>query len=911
MTGTDCMQEDIHAAYEALLQFVYQAPIGLVQCDGDGAITMINSMAAQLLMPLAPGGDLSNLFDALASVAPRLRETVRSHDASVAVICDALLLPLPVAEGSGGAGPRTLSLQVVRIDAAKLMVSLTDATVAARREQQKVAARVRDATRIDSLTSLPNRAVALECIGNALENARVDPHYQFAVVFINIDRFSRINVTLGASAGDDLLRLMAGRLSGAVRLRDGARQSKLQVQTAARLGADEFVVVLEGLRQLQDVHVVAQRLVDAMSKPYGLAQQQVHASVSVGVVVRAQAAGDADAVLQDARLAMREAKHAGGTRYCIFEPHVRERAWRRGSLEGELRKALEADELFVQYQPIVDLGSGDVTGVEALVRWRHPVRGTVPPGEFIDIAEETGLIGVLGEFVLRTACRCIVDLQNRLGERAPQVLSVNLSRAQLAEPGLVEMVQQALSQSGLAAEQLQLEVTESLAAQNAQVQRRLHELKALGLTLALDDFGTGYSSLASLHLMPVDVVKIDRSFVNQAETSMHHRVLIEATVRVARSLGMRTVAEGVETEGQSALLAGLQCDKGQGYLYARPLEADALADWLLAYRRRAYAADAPAVVTTTGKLLECLERSNVGIALFDPRERLAYANPSFREAYFEGRDGLPTWEEMLRHSHQHRSGVLIDTDDIDGWLASVRRRYRQVPRRTFESDMADGRWMRVNEETRPDGWQLTVAADVTSLKTSEAELRRAHEIALVASITDPLTGLPNRRFVFDRLAELMAEAAELRIALTVVAIDLDEFKAVNDVFGHAVGDRVLVWFAQRLAALVRQRDAVGRIGGEEFLLVLANTGRQGAERVLRELRSVLFNEPLPLQSSGLAVRFSAGIAEAQAGDTPEVVCQRADQGLYRAKAAGRAQDCFVPGPPDPVRPALRRGRAAR
>ena len=167
------------------------------------------------------------------------------------------------------------------------------------------------------------------------------------------------------------------------------------------------------------------------------------------------------------------------------------------------------------------------------------------------------------------------------------------------------------------------------------------------------------------------------------------------------------------------------------------------------------------------------------------------------------------------------------------------------------------------------------------------------------------------RFQRAPLAELMAEAAELRIALTVVAIDLDEFKAVNDVFGHAVGDRVLVWFAQRLAALVRQRDAVGRIGGEEFLLVLANTGRQGAERVLRELRSVLFNEPLPLQSSGLAVRFSAGIAEAQAGDTPEVVCQRADQGLYRAKAAGRAQDCFVPGPPDPVRPALRRGRAAR
>ena len=300
-------------------------------------------------------------------------------------------------------------------------------------------------------------------------------------------------------------------------------------------------------------------------------------------------------------------------------------------------------------------------------------------------------------------------------------------------------------------------------------------------------------------------------------------------------------------------------------------------------------------VTPTGKLLECLERSHIPLALFDPQERLAYANRSFLSSYWDGLDGMPTWDQMMRTSHQRKRGIQIDTDDIDGWLANVRLRYRQEPRRTFESDMTDGRWMRVNEETHEDGWQLTVSTDVTGLKANEAVLRRAHDVALMASITDPLTGLPNRRYVFDRLAALMAEASELRIPLTLVAIDLDAFKSINDTHGHAVGDRVLQWFAERLAATVRQHDAVGRIGGEEFLLVLANTECQGAQRVLRDLRSALFDAPLLLQTASLRIGFSAGVAEAEFGEQPDALCVRADQALYCAKNAGRNQDCFVEG----------------
>jgi len=289
-------------------------------------------------------------------------------------------------------------------------------------------------------------------------------------------------------------------------------------------------------------------------------------------------------VLRDAGLAMVEAKRAGGNRHTVFDPAMRERAARRADIEADLRQALVEEQLFVVYQPVVKLlpdgGVDHAAGVEALVRWRHPVRGIVPPVDFIGVAEECGLIGAVGDFVLERSCRDFMDWQARLGPAAPGLMAVNLSRAQLGQPGWIDAVQRILFDTGMPPGQLQLEVTESLAAQDHDIQQRLHALKALGVQLALDDFGTGYSSLSSLHLLPVDTVKIDRSFVAQADTSAHHRVLIEATVKVARSLGMRTVAEGIETRSQLDAVRAQQCDKAQGYFYSRPLPAAELLTWL-------------------------------------------------------------------------------------------------------------------------------------------------------------------------------------------------------------------------------------------------------------------------------------------------------------------------------------------
>jgi len=575
------MTPDSCGAYDALIQFLYQAPIGLVKTTLDGEITMMNPMSAQLLMPLVLDGNLLNLFDALDGVAPQLRELAQSAHQEGGVVCDELRVQLVSSDPRGHSWRKTLSIRLVRLDQVTLVASVSDATQTIESENRRLAVGLQDATRVDLLTGLPNRLVAMERIAIALANARRDPEYLFAVMFIDCDRFDRVNVTLGSQAGDELLRLVGDRLNGTVRIDDGVRASRPNESAAARISSDQFVLVVQGMRLASDAHGVAQRVVDAMASPFSLGDQLVHITGSVGLVLSAQAVGEPEEVIVNANIAVHEAKRAGGGRYHVFDPEMKQRASRLGALESDLRIALTQGQLFVVYQPIIGMADGSCVGAEALIRWRHPQRGIVPPIEFIGVAEETGQIGALGEFVLNESCRQFVAWQHELGTLAPHTISINLSRAQLLGGSFPAQVRNALDAAGLASHHLQLEVTESLAAQDQNVIDQLHELKALGVSLALDDFGTGYSSLSSLHQLPVDVVKIDRSFVSQVEISPHHRVLIEATVMVARSLGMTTVAEGIETDCQLAALRKMGCDKGQGYLLSRPVTSEAFAGWLL------------------------------------------------------------------------------------------------------------------------------------------------------------------------------------------------------------------------------------------------------------------------------------------------------------------------------------------
>ena len=345
--------------------------------------------------------------------------------------------------------------------------------------QKELEEQLRHAAHTDHLTRLPNRSQVLGRIQACVLRARQQPGYHFAVLFMDFDRFKQVNDTLGHGVGDELLRQIAQRLQDSLRPGDAFVKTSDFSQMAARIGGDEFVVLLDDIRGDLDAQVVASRLLDVLAQPYQLGPHRLSSSASIGIVTSANMGDDADSVLRDADIAMYEAKREGRGRFVMFDPSMRKRVRDDVSLESDLRQALEKQELFVVYQPLVNLADGSLAGVEALVRWQHPQRGTVSPLAFIPIAEASGVIGPIGRFVLRTACKEFMRLQSMLGPRAPATMAVNLSRAQLRQPGLVLQVQEILRDSGLAPNQLILEVTESLAAQDETARERLREILAV------------------------------------------------------------------------------------------------------------------------------------------------------------------------------------------------------------------------------------------------------------------------------------------------------------------------------------------------------------------------------------------------------------------------------------------------
>ena len=576
-------------AYEALVQFLYRAPVALIQLQKDGAIELLNPMASRLLMPLAPDGDMENFFHVLRRHAPDLPQLCAQFSDQQGVVCEGRRIVVDETHGAAD-GPAVLSLGLLKLDDNRLMAVLLDATHEVVREQRLLAS----AAQLDTLTQLPNRAGTMTLLRKMTARTRSATGDHCAVLLVNLDRFKQVNDTLGNAAGNQVITLVGDRLRSTLRSGGRPGDGGMVMEAVTRVGGDEFAVLLDGLPEPGVVERIASRLLERLGLPYRVREQELALTFSLGLVVLKTGENDADDLLRDAAIAMAVAKAQGGNRAVAFEQEMRDQALLRSSLEADLRTAVERAELFNVYQPVVGLladGHMDPgAGVEALVRWRHPVRGLVSPIDFIGIAESTGLIHAIGEQVLATACRDFVAWQRQLGTAAPRLLAVNLSRAQLTQADLCDKVAAILAASGMPAAQLQLEITESLAAQGADIQHQLLGLKQLGVKLALDDFGTGYSSLSSLHLLPVDTVKIDRSFVSLAASSAHHKVLIEATVLVARSLGMTTVAEGIETLEQANVAHAQGCDKGQGYLYSRPLESAALQQWLTAHAAQPAAA---------------------------------------------------------------------------------------------------------------------------------------------------------------------------------------------------------------------------------------------------------------------------------------------------------------------------------
>jgi diguanylate cyclase (GGDEF)-like protein/PAS domain S-box-containing protein len=414
----------------------------------------------------------------------------------------------------------------------------------------------------DPLTGLANRALFRDRLEHALQRAQRH-RKPLAVMFLDLDDFKTINDTLGHAEGDRLLLAVASRLLECVRLAD----------TVARLGGDEFAILLEEETDPDNVITVARRLADAMQSAFIVESREIIIGASIGIA-RGTAESTVDDLLRDADVAMYMAKSRGKRTFQIFEPAMHAALVERLELAEDLRAALKRDELRLEYQPIIDLRSGAVDAVEALVRWDHPGRGLLTPAQFIPLAEETGLIVPLGDWVLRTACHEARAWQRPAAGAQNIVVSVNLSGRQLQEPDLAARVAAILDESGLDPARLVLEITENLAMQEPEVaQARLAELKALGVRLAIDDFGTGYSSLSSLRSFPIDILKIDKSFIETLGAMGGHAAFTEVILMLGESLQLHTVAEGIETEDQLARLRALGCGFGQGFHLGRPVSA--------------------------------------------------------------------------------------------------------------------------------------------------------------------------------------------------------------------------------------------------------------------------------------------------------------------------------------------------
>lgn len=445
-------------------------------------------------------------------------------------------------------------------------------------ERQRAEERLIHDASHDPLTGLPNRVLFLERLNQSIAHARRKPEAQFAVLFIDLDRFKVVNDSLGHLAGDRLITQVARRLQGALRREDLVARPGSPApdsSTLARLGGDEFTILLTDIDDPSDAVRVANRVEEALRLPFSIDGQEVYTSASIGIASSTSGYESPDAILRDADLAMYRAKALGKARWELFDREMHQAAMKRLELETDLRRALKNEEFVLHYQPIVSLRNNEVVGFEALVRWQKPDGQLAPPGDFIETMEDTGLIVFLGMWVLREACRTARVLHESFPREQPLSVSVNVSPRQFAQPDLAAQVRAVISETGVDPRCLRLEITEgAMIGDMDRVAGVLREMQELGVRVSIDDFGTGYSSLSYLHSLPLDLLKIDRSFVGGMARNEESLQIVRTIMSLAHNLGMDVVAEGPEDAEQVAQLRSVGCEFGQGYYFSRPVDLD-------------------------------------------------------------------------------------------------------------------------------------------------------------------------------------------------------------------------------------------------------------------------------------------------------------------------------------------------
>ena len=423
----------------------------------------------------------------------------------------------------------------------------------------------------DALTGLPNRMFFMDQLKQSVQRVKRQQQAPFAVLFLDVDRFKTINDSLGHMVGDQLLIAIATKLRANVRPGD----------TVARLGGDEFTILLDSLKSPDDAIDMARRLLSNLSEHFKLPDREVFITASIGIALSINGYEHAEEVLRDADTAMYQAKSLGRARYEVFDKGMHVKAPDLVEIETDLWRALERDELTLDYQPIVSLRTGGIAGFEALLRWMHPSRGMVSPLEFISVAEETGLIIPIGQWVLNQACRQTREWQKRYPQKPPLQVSVNLSPKQFMQRDLIDQISLALDSGGLSPASLKVEITEGMVMQNVEsTMQMLGQLQALGIAISLDDFGTGYSSLSYLHRFPISTLKIDQSFVSSMSNNQESLEIVRTILGLARNLKMEVIAEGVETLEQAVELRAMNCEYGQGFYFSKALNASSAVRFL-------------------------------------------------------------------------------------------------------------------------------------------------------------------------------------------------------------------------------------------------------------------------------------------------------------------------------------------
>lgn len=679
----------------------------------------------------------------------------------------------------------------------------------------------------DRLTGLPSHDLLLEHIEQEIRFCHSKPDYNFAVLFVDVNRFKVINSSLGRIIGDRLLIAIAQRLKICLRTQD----------FIARMGNDEFVILLSNVEHLNYATNVANRIYHELSVTFNLGGYEVFIEANIGIAVGDREYDRAENLLRDAELALSNAKRQNRLPYEIFSQSMRGKALTLLQLENDLRGAIKRKEFILHYQPIISLISNKIQGFEVLVRWQHPHKGLVSPGEFIPLAEETGLIIPLGFWVLKEACLQMYNWQQQFTGLSQWKISVNIASKQLALPNFVAEVEKILAETKLDPHNLKLEITESsLVEDTQQTIAILKQLKSSGIEFSLDDFGTGYSSLSYLHQFPFDTLKIDRSFVNSIGDNIEKLGIVRAIVTLARNLGMDTIAEGIETVNQLTRLKALKCEYGQGYYLSKPLDKIVLENLIEA------------------DLAKPLKLESAGYrSLMD--DELAKEQLLFQI-------------EQLRHELNE---VKLEKIDLEIVLENA----------TEHADLVESQ----------------LHNEICDRQKAQAALSLANRELEQLSVLDCLTQVANRRRFNDYLIQKWQELSQQESYLSLILCDIDYFKLYNDTYGHLVGDYCLQQVALAIECVMESIPGlVARYGGEEFGIILPNIDAPQALKIAEKIAVNVNNLHVTHQESIVSnyVTISLGVHSLipDSESTPELLIALADKGLYQAKEAGRNRACL-------------------